>query len=261
MKQLLAELGIEIVKAEGAELICTCPFCEKPKLYVNIESGLWQCWRGCDQGNALTLARHLSNASDKDIFEKLNRIGLAFTDKRQAYVNDPQKKPRVASTDLQPMSEQDWQRLCQAKDLDRSHVEALEAFRHYGGMIAFIPAFDPEDRDHACGWIRVHLDGKLIETKYGSQKYPVEEGSQPGLIGLRTMTGEGPLVFCEGWKDMIAARALGFDSLTNSQGVKTWRESWGSMFQDREVWVCFDRDEAGTKSAPVIADHIKRYAK
>jgi len=37
----------------GAELICVCPFCGRPKLYVNVESGLWVCYRCAPKGGTV----------------------------------------------------------------------------------------------------------------------------------------------------------------------------------------------------------------
>lgn len=34
LKQFLAELNITIAKQEGQELVCTCPWCDSPKLYL-----------------------------------------------------------------------------------------------------------------------------------------------------------------------------------------------------------------------------------
>jgi P4 family phage/plasmid primase-like protien len=259
MKPIIQQAGLTIHKDAGTEIICVCPDCGGQKLSVNKKTGQWKCFRGCNNGNAYTMLRDFTNMKHADIIQVLRDNGMAGDyDQKKAYVNDPAKKPRLAPNDIEKLDGGHIERLANAKRV--GSVECLGAWKIKGEDIAIIPGFDPEKPAKACGWIRVHLDGKMIKLGDSLQKYPVVAGSQPGLVGYKTMNNEGPLIFCEGWKDMLAARSQGYASLTNTQGVSTWRESWGQAFKGREVLIVFDRDKAGERAEKKIAKHIAKHA-
>lgn len=52
----------------GAQLVCECPFCGRPKLYLNAEEGhdnegLWVCYRCDERGNAVKLVMELDGVT------------------------------------------------------------------------------------------------------------------------------------------------------------------------------------------------------
>lgn len=56
LEELLAENGLDPKRASsGRELIVECPFCHRPKLYVNAKTGLWLCYRCEERGNKWSL--------------------------------------------------------------------------------------------------------------------------------------------------------------------------------------------------------------
>ncbi|MDD5011822.1 MAG: hypothetical protein PHQ00_06840, partial [Phycisphaerae bacterium] len=60
IQQLLQTLGIKIVRPEGNnQYLCDCPWC-KGKFYINQTTGLWDCKRGCGNGNPYSLVNQLT---------------------------------------------------------------------------------------------------------------------------------------------------------------------------------------------------------
>ena len=260
---LLETIGLTVVKEAGNEIICTCPDCGKNKLSVNKQTAQWQCWVGCDKGNAWTLLGKQTAKSKSEIAQILQDYNLIDPPRHfsKPHTNRLDKKPMLAADDVVTVSQTEIDQFSRAKKIDPVVFGHLQAYKLKDSDIIIIPGFDPDKPKKACGWIRVHTNGKYIKTASGLQKYPVIVGSQPGLIGYKTLPQSDTILFCEGWKDFLAARSQGYASLTNTQGVKTWRNSWGQVFIDKTVLIIFDRDKAGQSAERLIAGHISEYAR
>lgn len=68
-QQLRAKFGpVKRSKGKyGIELITTCPVCGKPKLSVNPDKGVYQCWRGCMRGGLRSLIADAEYARARDL--------------------------------------------------------------------------------------------------------------------------------------------------------------------------------------------------
>ena len=49
--------------SSGPQLVCSCPFCGRPKLYVAAETGLWICYRCDKRGNATSLIMEIDGVT------------------------------------------------------------------------------------------------------------------------------------------------------------------------------------------------------
>src|SRR5574344_949459 len=78
IKEYLNQKGIKYKEANG-ELITKCVFCERDDhLYFNKETSQYDCKRCGEQGNIITLAKHLG--------DEINDIKI---DSPKSYVNPP----------------------------------------------------------------------------------------------------------------------------------------------------------------------------
>ena len=273
IKGFIEHLGIKILRTEGNQYVCQCPWCDSPKLYINQLTGLWDCKHGCGEGNPYKLIEKLTNKTGKDNFTVLEQFNLG-TD-AQSTAPEVLKKPKriwLRKEDIKTLPLLDQLTFCQAKQLDRTALLKLQPYRHAKEPWVLLPAFNPENPAKACGWIRVGLDGRQIELKSRNEagewetrleKYPVIKGSSPGLVGLTEALKDtsGTIIYAEGWKDAHAVISQGFISVCNSQGAKTWRDEWLSFFKDKTVYIVFDCDKAGVSGAKKAANKIATVAK
>lgn len=78
------------------------------------------------------------------------------------------------------------------------------------------------------------------------------------LYGVDAFEYEDPIVLTEGEMDCLVARDRGFNSITSTAGVGTWRQEWSFMFKDRDVYIVYDCDTAGVSNAKKVAVSLTR---
>ena len=62
------------------------------------------------------------------------------------------------------------------------------------------------------------------------------------------------VLFCEGEMDAILADQLGINSITVTSGAGSFNKMWApQFFRDKQVWMCFDVDQAGKMGALKVA--------
>jgi DNA primase len=76
-------------------------------------------------------------------------------------------------------------------------------------------------------------------------------GSHASLYGWEAVMKNPPrIVVCEGEVDRLLLEANGFDAVTSTGGAGTFSPAWAPFFRPiREVFICFDRDEAGQEGS------------
>lgn len=277
IKEFYKHLGLTFVRQEsgknGPELIFECPWCSSKSLSVNAGTGAYQCFKGCGNGYPYQIARDIANLEPKAIFELLERFGLGNDSptaaRMQAQAPKP-TKPKLGKNDVMPLSDEDIATFCAVKGIDREAFLKLKPLRHKHKPLVLLPAFDPDDMKHACGWIRASIDGSPVIIKYKDdegiwqekgEKYPVIKGSNVGLLGLHALKAYKTIIFAEGWKDAVAAISHGYAAVACSSGAGKWRDSWSTVFAGKTVYVIFDCDAAGVKGAEKVAEKIDEVAK
>ena len=62
-------------------------------------------------------------------------------------------------------------------------------------------------------------------------------------------------IICEGEIDVLSLISHGVDAVTSSHGVSTFKEEWAQDFKGcKEIYICFDNDEAGKIGAKRVGD-------
>lgn len=109
-----------------------CPFCEgKEKLSINIQKGLWSCFKCGEKGNLITLYAKLNNCSNGDAVKAIKEFtGIADEPKSKGYrpknvtplkVKDIQSNPNQSGgDDIPPPMDAD-------APLETKHVDSVQA--------------------------------------------------------------------------------------------------------------------------------------
>ena len=267
MQAFLQHLGIKVIRPEGAnQLLCECPWCGKPKLYIDKTTGLWKCQRNCDSGNLYQLAERRTDMDSKTILQLLEQSHLTSSD-HKATAPKRVGKPRLKQSDCCPLAGDELAVFCEIKGISPEAYTKLVGvpFRHKAKPWAIIPAYNPSAPEKACAILRAHLEGELIPVgKEGNkEKYPLVSGSRHGLIGVPWIMKEKPkvLLFPEGWRDAVAAVQAGFYATASTGGASCWKDEWLPLFKGKIVYIPMDADEPGVYAAKRAALSIWNVAK
>lgn len=69
-------------------------------------------------------------------------------------------------------------------------------------------------------------------------------------------------VICEGEKDMLVARSNNFNAITLTGGSQSSLQSeYFEYFKDRDVYICYDNDDAGVRGAKKLYKDLQRHCK
>lgn len=79
-------------------------------------------------------------------------------------------------------------------------------------------------------------------------KYKYDFGSNSALYG-REDAGESYAVICEGEFDCLALRSRDIPAYSSTGGSGTFEKSWAERFANKDVYICYDNDDAGIKGA------------
>lgn len=260
IESILNELNIVVSNPQGnGQLLAVCPDCGTKHMYINRTSGLWDCKKGCGQGNLFTLVRKLTGWQDRQCFELLEKHG--FGDEARPL---PTPKPKDLSWFANELTKADASNiagLCNVKQISSDSLLKLEPLVHTTEPIVCIPAYNPSS-DHICGYLRVGNQGQLVTLKNGKQeKYPAI--GEHGLYGLSWLKSQKPdtILFCEAWRDALAAIEAGYFATASSGGASTFKDDWLAVFRDKIVYIVMDADVPGQKAAQRAAEKISSVAR
>jgi DNA primase len=80
-------------------------------------------------------------------------------------------------------------------------------------------------------------------------------GASVELYGWdRVLANPSSIIICEGEFDRLVLESNGFAAVTSTGGAATFRPQWAETIRKiEEVYICFDRDNAGRNGAQVVA--------
>lgn len=143
--------------------------------------------------------------------------------------------------------------------------EALRKFQPYADQrkpLILVPAYNPSEPAVPFGLMRLAQDGGLVTLANGrKEKSPIL--GKHGLLGIPWLTEQNPdeIILTEGWRDALAAIALGFYATASSGGASCFKKEWLPLFKDKIVYLCFDRDTAGDKAETKAAKALNKVAR
>ncbi|HBK33780.1 TPA: hypothetical protein DEP34_03245 [Candidatus Uhrbacteria bacterium] len=245
VQQYLNSKNIEFASRNG-ELITSCLFCggdEKRNkltechLYINEESGLYQCKRCGAEGNLVTLSRHLGD----------DPAELGFIERKQK--QPIERKP--GSKQLAEMIEEwslnippeikNW--LLKERGLSENVIK--EANIGWNGKEIMIPIYD-EKRNP----LFMKKRRSPFITDQNIPKYTNSKGAKMSLFGIENLKDTTFIVITEGEFDALLLRNLNIPSISSTGGAGAFNDDWGSLFQKiQEVYITYDLDDAGREGA------------
>lgn len=86
-------------------------------------------------------------------------------------------------------------------------------------------------------------------------------GHGEARLFLPWMLAEPTVIITEGELDAIVGQQNDLPTMTHTAGASVWKPQWNPLFQEKEVFICYDVDDAGTNGALKVAAGVSRYAK
>ncbi|MFA6587579.1 MAG: toprim domain-containing protein [Patescibacteria group bacterium] len=240
IREYLAQKGIAF-RESGNELITKCLLneCDKDSrngeahLYFNTETGQYDCKKCGAQGNLQTLRKHLGDEESRP-----RRTINSVTDKVEKY---HQALP----------------------------IHIREYLHERGLTDAVIDAYKlGYGQFYRKQWITIPIKdtyGNYVFFKlrqdpaFGNDKMTYPSGVEAQLYDWGALeTSDSPLVVCEGELDRLLLISKGVLAVTSTHGAMTFNKEWAERIQNlKEVYVCFDNDNAGRKGAERTAKMVE----
>ena len=116
----------------------------------------------------------------------------------------------------------------------------------WDGAGIVIPVFD------AAGNKVFHKYRRNPFNPEGAPKYWYDKGCNTALYNASKLSSGKRVIIVEGEFDAMLLESRGYLAVTSTSGAQTFQESWQPLFQDKEVVVCFDHDDAGFAGAQKV---------
>lgn len=245
---------IEGFKATGKEeVVCRCPFHEDstPSMTVNVTTGLFHCF-GCGEGgrDPIQFLEKRHGLDYKEAIERLCKeegIDLAVPKKKAPIVD---KAPRYLTTK-------------QVTALHKQLVDNEKVLAEFQGKY---------------GLTREIIEHYLLGLQNGHYTIPIEvkpgqwtvkehkgiqtKGAKMSLYPKDVLTGDSPrIVIAEGEFKALLFIQMGFSAVTQTAGASSWSRDFNSSFEDREVIIAYDADQAGKDGTAKVANNLKGIAR
>jgi len=72
---------------------------------------------------------------------------------------------------------------------------------------------------------------------------------------------EKDILLCEGEFDAILANQMGYNAVTATIGAGNWKGRWNNLFSRKNVYICYDNDEAGKLGAEKVGKQLIKKAR
>ncbi|MGI6347619.1 MAG: toprim domain-containing protein [Patescibacteria group bacterium] len=244
IREYLDQKGIKYSEANG-ELITDCVFCGKARhLYFSSETSQYDCKVCGEQGNIYTLAKHLGDKNSDVVISKRNnykqevnfslslveKCHKALPDNIRDYLNKRGVNDEIINTYKLGFG-----------TFYRKKWITIPIKNKDGEYIFFKLRQSPEEGNDKITY------PKGIEA----QIYDWEEAKQT----------EEKIMICEGELDSLLLLSKGVKAITSTHGAMTFKREWIEEISKnfKDIYICFDNDEAGKKGAKRIAKILEDY--
>jgi hypothetical protein len=244
IRDYLTQKSIPFRESAG-ELVTKCLFsnCDEDSrgneahLYFNPETSQYDCKKCGAKGNLQTLAKHFGDFTEKP------KAGAGF------------------NVDL----------------VEKCHSELPEHIRKYlnarGITDTVIDAYKlGYGQFYRKQWITIPIKDlygnysffKLRQDPdHGSEKITYPKGIEAQLYDWENLTKPNyRVLICEGELDRLLLESQKISAITSTHGAGTFKEEWVEKLNKnqeiKEVYICFDNDEAGRKGAERVAKMVEK---
>jgi 5S rRNA maturation endonuclease (ribonuclease M5) len=244
-----------------------CPICENPNTSaspsasMNAESGIWNCLKNNHGGSIYLLVQDLKRERGFNI----RRESMKGRHSNAEYSEQVQERLNASSATPLP-SEDTIEKWATALITNKTKLKAMMDQRGF-------------DRKTIIEW-QVGWDGSRYTIPVRDadlnlvnvRRYQMGGGHTNKMLNL---PGHGTaalfrpdilrdnqrIVLTEGETDCILLNQTGIPAVTHTAGASTFKAQWAQSFVDKDVWVCYDADDAGRKGAKRVEDILKAFAK
>ncbi|MDD5010369.1 MAG: toprim domain-containing protein, partial [Syntrophorhabdaceae bacterium] len=224
----------------GDQGVMNCPFCDdnERKFGISLIDGAFNCL-------------HLNKCGVKGSFATLqDKLG----DKPQRLSGEDRfiAARKVKKEYVRPQSQLKW--------LSNDVVQYLYERGFNDDTIEFFCIKSKDDTTLAFPYYK---HGELVNMKYRSitdkRRMSMETGAEPVLFNRDQVKDKTRLVITEGEFDCMALQQYGISSVSVPNGASgmTWVENeWEYLESFKEIFICFDNDEAGDAGALALARRV-----
>ena len=268
----LAKHGITETKQRGNEVSFGCVFhgCdddhrmgEEFHLSFDCEQCVYFCLKCGEKGNYVTLRKHFGDYDEWDAEQKAKQT--------------PAKARRDVSleTTVRKLHEQTREEVRDYFNSRGINNESIDRFMLGAGKFGerrgyMIPIFNKEGRIAYVKIRRTPEDeaAKVLAKSMGKTnpipKYSVfPAGAKLLLVGEDELAKSASMdvMICEGELDRIIAIQNGVNMpvVTSGGGAQTFKDEWCNQLKNmRNIYLCFDNDEAGESGADKLAERLAK---
>ena len=245
IKDYLTRKGITF-RESGKELIAHCLFngCDtdsrgtEAHLYLDGDTGQYDCKKCGERGNLITLAKHFGDGIPEIA---LNPI---ISNKKKG---GSQFDSGLVETCHQALPDNIRQYL-NNRSITDAVIDAhkLGWGKFYGKWWITIPIPDVYG---TFQFFKLRQDPNIGNEK---MTYPKGEAQ---IYGWEMLTNaDTPLVICEGELDRLALLSKNIPAITSTHGAMTFKEEWAEKVgKGRKIYICYDNDDTGKKGAERVA--------
>jgi DNA primase len=87
-------------------------------------------------------------------------------------------------------------------------------------------------------------------------KYTYEKGSTAQLYNAHKIK-QHSIIIVEGELDALRLESSGYLAVTSTGGSGTFKDEWLPLLKDKDIYVCYDNDDAGMKGATKLLTKLK----
>lgn len=105
--------------------------------------------------------------------------------------------------------------------------------------------------------------GRVIFNKYRRSpksdvgpKYTYDKGAVAAIYNVENLHHAKRIVITEGELDALVLESNGYTAVSSTGGSGTFKNEWANHFSGKDVFVCYDNDEAGIAGAIRVASII-----
>ncbi len=267
----LTKHGITEYKQRGKEVSFTCPFApcdddhrsnEEFHMSFNCDNCTYHCFKCGESGNFITLTKYFGDYDEYDVKQK--------KDGRQARTGRRPASLDTAVFNFYAKTRDDVREYFNARginndSIDRHLLGAAKFGNRRGYMIPII------NRTGHVAYVKLRRTpedeaaevlAKTMGKTNSVPKYSVyPAGANLILVGedqLVKSTSSSVLI-CEGELDRIISIQEGVNMpvVTGGGGAQTFKDEWIDQLANmRDIYICFDRDEAGESGAEKLAQRL-----
>ena len=108
------------------------------------------------------------------------------------------------------------------------------------------------------------INGDFLFNKYrrdpfgptDQPKYKYQAGATAHLFNAHKLKERNSVIICEGEMDALRLESAGYLAVTSTGGAGTFKDEWLDYLRGRDLYVCYDNDEAGIKGAVKLLTKI-----